>query len=424
MKKTTRSFQEAKGIEVRNFVAAEAFETLPDHLKPSLTEAIGMRWILTWKLKEDGSYKAKARAILKGFQDPQYEYRETTTPVMTRMTRQIILQIAAQRRWRVRKGDVTGAFLQGREYPGQLYCVPTPEIAKALGIKEGDIVRVKRGCYGLVDAPIEWYRSVSQFMEQDLGLTKSWSDPCLWFYEQTDGTNGMVAGHVDDFLFAGPRDHSGWNQVIERIQKRFKWSDWEEKSFVQCGVTIEEQADGSFHLSEPGYVDKIAEINVRSQRRKEKNLPTTEREKTSLRALLGGLSWHAQQVAPHFSAEVSLMLSEVKDSTVESIHRANQLLQEAKARKDHKLIVHSFPKQEELGVFCWSDAAGQNRREGGSTQGIFIGMAPVSMLQGNMEKVSPILWSSNKIDRVVRSPGAAETRAVVTGEDLLYHVRF
>ena len=115
-----QQFQEAKEAEVRNFVAAKAFEALPPELKPDRSQAIGMRWLLTWKLKEDGERKAKARAILQGYQDPSYEHRATTTPVMTRMTRQLLLHEAARKRWRVRKGDVTGAFLQGREYPQTL----------------------------------------------------------------------------------------------------------------------------------------------------------------------------------------------------------------------------------------------------------------------------------------------------------------
>ncbi|OLQ14879.1 hypothetical protein AK812_SmicGene911 [Symbiodinium microadriaticum] len=63
------AFQGAKAIEVKNFVASKAFEILPDHLKPDKAQAIGMRWILTWKLREDGSRKPKARAVLLGYQD-------------------------------------------------------------------------------------------------------------------------------------------------------------------------------------------------------------------------------------------------------------------------------------------------------------------------------------------------------------------
>ena len=50
-------------------------------------------------------------------------------------------------------------------------------------------------------------------------------------------------------------------------------------------------------------------------------------------------------------------------------------------------------------------------------------MGPASILEGNMEKVTPTSWHANKIDRVVRSPGAAEAAAVVNGKDHLFHAR-
>jgi len=139
---------------------------------------------------------------------------------------------------------------------------------------------------------------------------------------------------------------------------------------------------------------------------------------------LGALSWYGQQCAPHLSASVGLMLSEVTESTVETIVRANKLLYEPKQRKDHKLIIHAFDPQERLGMYCWADAAGQNRRDGSSTQGIFIGVVPERLFERHIEKVPPIGWHSRKIDRALRSPGAAEARSVISGEDYMFHARY
>ena len=147
-------FKAAKAIEVSNFLAAKAFEVLPDHLKPSAKQAIRMRWILTWKYKEDGSKKAKSRAVLLGYQDPCSEQRATNSPTTTRQSRQLQMQLAASLKFRMQKGDVTGAFLQSRPYPGELYCIPAPEICEAMGLPPESITRVRKACYGLVDAPL------------------------------------------------------------------------------------------------------------------------------------------------------------------------------------------------------------------------------------------------------------------------------
>ena len=420
---TRAQFEGAKGAEEKNFIAAKTFEILPDYLQPPREQAIGMRWILTWKLKDDGTRKPKARAILLGYQDPGYEHRATTTLVMTKQSRQMLLQVAAIRKWITRKGDVSGAFLQGREYPIDLFCVPCPEICQAMGISENSITRVKRGCYGLVDAPIEWYRSVSDFF-QSLGLVKTWSDPCMWLWKPNGQLRGMISCHVDDFMFTGGRDDPEWDNILAKIQSQYAWGSWETGKFVQCGVVIEQQADNSYHLSQPTYMEKVTEIPISASRRKETQSELSGREQTQLRAVLGSLSWHAQQVAPYLSAEIGLLLSEIAKGSVDTILKTNKLIYAARQRKHHKMIIHHFPPDVELGLFVWADAAVQNRKDGSSTQGLFLGMAPTSLLEGHMERVTPISWHATKIERVVRSPGAAEASAVVNGEDLLFHARY
>ena len=97
---------------------------------------------------------------------------------------------------------------------------------------------------------------------------------------------------------------------------------------------------------------------------------------------------------------------------------------QARQRTGHKLIVHAFEPDVQPGLFAWVDAAGQNRVQGESTQGIFMGIAPVTLLEGCLEKISAGAWHSSRIDRVLRSPGAAEVKATINGEDLLYHTGF
>ena len=70
-----KQFDAAKQIEVKNFVAAECFKAWQGKgLRDD--EIIGMRWLLTWKFDEKyaatGGRKAKARATILGYQDPQY----------------------------------------------------------------------------------------------------------------------------------------------------------------------------------------------------------------------------------------------------------------------------------------------------------------------------------------------------------------
>ncbi|CAE7833265.1 RE1 [Symbiodinium sp. CCMP2592] len=416
------AFRGAKAIEVKNFIASQAFEVLPEHLRPDRSQAIEMRWILTWKLREDGSRKPKARAVLLGYQDGGYEHRATTSPVMTRQTRQLLLQMAAWKKWKVKKGDVTGAFLQSRAYPDKLYCVPCPEICEALGIPPNSVTKVQKACYGLVDAPLEWYRSVDEFLRQ-LGFERLWSDSCCWVLREKGVLRGIISGHVGDFLFGGQAGDELWESKLRAIKEHFKWGDWEEGKFTQCGVVIE-QTESGFELSQPSYLENLSEIGVNASRRKNSQDPTSDREKSQLRALLGGLSWHAQQVAPYLAAEVGLLLTEVTKSCVDTMIRANTLLAHAKLKQSYKMKIHALPYDSKVMFVAWVDAANSNRIDGGSTQGIFVGATTENIMQGDVCDVSPVSWHSQKIDRSCRSPGAAEAQAAVNGEDQLFSTRF
>ena len=157
-----------------------------------------------------------------------------------------------------------------------------------MGIPPNSVTRLRKACYGLVEAPLEWYRTISEFLES-LGLTRLWSDACCWIWRDQGRTQGIISGHVDDFLFSGCEDNPRWQYIIEQIRQKFKWGDWEKDQFTQCGVQVQRR-EGNFLLSQTSYVSGIPEIPVNSSRRKNSNDATTLWEKSKLRALLGALS--------------------------------------------------------------------------------------------------------------------------------------
>ena len=161
-------FKGAKKVEVDKFIAAEALQALPPHLQPSREQALKMRWVLTWKKSEDGGTKPKARAVVLGFMDPDYQNRPTFAPTMTRHSRQMLLQWSANHKCKVKKGDVAAAFLQGREFSRDLYLIPTKEICEAMGVAAQSVVKMRKACYGLVEAPIEWFETMNQFLKRPM----------------------------------------------------------------------------------------------------------------------------------------------------------------------------------------------------------------------------------------------------------------
>ena len=56
-----------------------------------------------------------------------------------------------------------------------------PELARAMRIPKGVAVKLNKVVYGLVEAAIEWYPTVSEVMAEQ-GWTRIRMDPCVWVF--------------------------------------------------------------------------------------------------------------------------------------------------------------------------------------------------------------------------------------------------
>ncbi|CAK9032947.1 unnamed protein product [Durusdinium trenchii] len=164
---TKVKFQGAKKTEISKFLASEALEALPARLQPPKTQAMSMRG------------------------------------------------------WHCWKGDVAAAFLQGRICEEELYCIPTPDLCKEMNIPPESITRLRKSCYGLVQAPYEWYETVKTHFHE-LGYRQCFSDPCCWVLKQEGEVRSIISGHVDDFVFIGNPQDEYWQRAKKSIQDAFR----------------------------------------------------------------------------------------------------------------------------------------------------------------------------------------------------------
>jgi hypothetical protein len=200
--------RQAKGKEVREFIKEKAVARLleGEHVDPK--DIMKMRFVLTWKQdpESESGEKGKARLVILGFQDPWLGREKTSAPTLNKRSKQLLLQIIVQRDWRLLKGDVTAAFLQGRPLTKSKYALAPPELAEALGLPPGErVVRLLKRFYGLTAAPLEWYEQVNKVLIE-LGFHRCHSDPTVWTLPNPDTKDdivGIIGAHVDDFLMAG-----------------------------------------------------------------------------------------------------------------------------------------------------------------------------------------------------------------------------
>ena len=145
-----RKFDPAKQKDIKNYVVNDVLEKLEPHEKPPRESILRMRWVLEYRLDENENKSPKARIVILGYLDPDYENRPAASPTMTRNTRQLLLQFGAWMGFSAAKGDVSGAFPQGRNLQRDLWVLPVPELAAAFDVALGEIMKLKKAAYWLV----------------------------------------------------------------------------------------------------------------------------------------------------------------------------------------------------------------------------------------------------------------------------------
>lgn len=168
-----QQFDEAMKKEIDSFLSSDAVQICSAAGIPE-ERIMQMRWIYTWKVVTDSAgnetgKRAKARLIIKGFQDPRLLHLPRESPTLSTLGRNMLLTCAARKHFPVAPGDIKTAFLQGgkTELQDELYGMPPPEVRTALSMKDNEILRIAKAIYGLLNAPKRWFESLSTFLIDD-----------------------------------------------------------------------------------------------------------------------------------------------------------------------------------------------------------------------------------------------------------------
>ena len=421
-------FDEAQSKELSNVLVSRALRSLTNSELEGLDRKriMQMRWVLTYKA--DSS--AKARLVVLGYQAHNLVSVQAAAPTMARLSRNVLLAVCSNLKFRLKSGDVTSAFLQASQSleDQDLHVWAPAELATLFGAPADDPVmplKICRAFYGLVQSPRLWYDHVCQTMISQ-GWRKLSSDGCLFILLDSTGRLKGIAGiHVDDFLIGGDETDSCYQEAERALMEAYRWGKWQTGSFEFAGGNVIQRDDFSIEMSQESYVDKwLDEIILEKDRWLEKKSKLTDKEISALRGLIGTMSWKASQTGPQYSADVGLLLSEVPYATVDTIFRANKLAREIK--RDSKQVLR-FPSWHvplnDLTCVTWADASNSNRPDKSSTMGMIAGIAPKSILSGEEVPVALVSWKSSKCPRQCLGSNGAEVQAITEAEDLTFKVR-
>ena len=383
------AFAIAKAEELQKWAQMKVFEAVPN----TGQSTISCRWVLTKKVKQ-GNITYKARLVARGFEEDTLTLK-TDSPTCCKDTLRLVFSLLSAKRWPLHSIDIKSAFLQGLPLQREVYLKP-PKHAKTK-----DIWKILKPIYGLADAGRHWYLRVVEVVV-DLGATQSKIDKSLFIWKFNGKTAGVIAVHVDDFIYGGTQMFL--DKVIKRIFEIFYVGSQEHMCFKYIGMQVN-QTNNYIKLSMSEYAASLGTFDLSCFPSVKSNKLTVD-EKKLLKRFSGQINWLVTQCRPDLAYDNCIIGNSLQSPAVKDIVYANKIVRKLNCA-DASLFFHAGLDFSKCSIVSFCDASFGNLPNGGS-QGAFI-----TFLVDRNGTYSPISWQSRRIKRVVKSTLAAECLAAI-----------
>ena len=175
-----------------------------------------------------------------GFQAPNITEVETASPTLSKLSKHMILSLAANLGYRIKSGDITSAFLQAKANleKDELTIWAPPELAVLYGAPpERPIMplRIVRAFYGLVQSPRLWFEDLQSTMLEQ-GWKQVTADKCAFILLHEGELVGLAGVHVDDYLIAGKQGDPVFEKAEKALRDSYNFGKWESDSFEFAGT--------------------------------------------------------------------------------------------------------------------------------------------------------------------------------------------
>ena len=364
----------------------------------------------------------KSRFCIRGDRDPDAIQLSRFAPTVTTSNLQVLIQAAVNRKYRGVVGDLKSAFCQSSmplvRANGPIYC--KSHHGSMPGLHEEQIAEIVLGCYGLMDAPLNWRKTLVQFVKEELKYKQSALDPCTFILHEGDRLRGLLAIEVDDLLMFGDDEHE---RRMEKLQKRFTFGKLEEigaEGVNFNGRRLRKQNDEILVDMKAFVEERLMPVEIESERLKQRSEKVTEEERSRVRSTCGALNWAGREGRPDAAAAASLFSSQMLEMTIQDVVELNRVV--ARLKKTSEMALRIQPIAEERlkwGVI--SDASYANARNGKTQAGHMLIAFDEELLRGGQATTNLLHWKSGKLQRTVNSTLAAETQSLARGVgDLLW----
>jgi len=241
------------------------------------------------------------------------------------------------------------------------------------------------------DAPRAWYEeATTRILNMGKGsIVQHPLDACLFlaFDRQVhppppEGAEAprliaLFGTHVDDIFGCYYENDEHTTVLLQNLKGIFNFREWitsnDKEELEYCGAQITKVGQDHWKIHHEKYLNKQKPITYPKERHGS-NDEVTDREKTSLRGLIGALQWPATQTSPHLQCMVSTLAGQVSKGTTSTLDAANKCLKFAKQNNDVGLEFRHLGPKEEITFIAYSDASFASRDDLSSQGGYMVAM--------------------------------------------------
>lgn len=317
--------------------------------------------------EKDQPCKAKCRHVMQGYSESALLDLEMSTPQVHRDSVIFAAQVMASKHWTPGFADFTQAFHSGDPIDRELYAEQPAEGLP--GAAKGQLLKLKKACYGLTDGPYAWFKHIVAFLCEELGYGQSVVDQCLFFLdsepdaEGKSSIEGIIALATDDLFHGGSQRHFQLMEIIRSKYKLGKYT-WSQGRFV--GKDIRQLEDFSILIDQQFYTEaRVAPIPLQRERKRRRFSVCNPEETEQLRALVGTLSWLSKETRCDLAGKTALLQQAFPRPMIRDIITANQIAQEALDHKHLGIRTMSIPL-DRLHAGVVTDASWGNSKEFGT----------------------------------------------------------
>eukprot|EP00435_Cladocopium_sp_Y103_P060490 s2072_g22.t1 len=393
-----------------------------EHVRHKLSHRImDSRYVVTLKQEEDSPVKIKARWCLLGHRDPDLSTKALAgalqSPTLSQVSRSVLFQTIASKKWQLALGDIKGAFLSAGPLPEKyrpLYARLPP--GGIPGVPSDALIEITGHVYGLNDSPSAWQQKLHREL-LSVGFVASRFDPCLYTLRDASGELCGICGvHVDDCATGGAGKQ--YEQAMVQLKQKFEFRKWRFLDGDFCGARYtQDPVTFEISMSQSKFASGIRPLHMSRSRCQDKTALLSDQEVSCLRAINGSLNWLSSQSRPDLAAQVSFSQQSFSHPNVGDALAANNAIRRARQHADLCIVYRSIPLSE-IAVVCHSDAAYANTKGGATQGGYIIGFSHKDLEVGETCSWTPAYWKSHRLPRVVNSTLSAEAQSMSTASSM------